>query len=76
LHNGISDNFIVCSIEGLISLIQETLNKQQTAPSFFDDMESFETKEKIGMEVLDNLPLRAPEYSKEDAGALSNLTER
>jgi len=76
VNNHISDDFIACSMEGLISLIQHALDKQQTAPSFFDGMESFDTKEKTGMAALHNLPPRAAEYSKEDADVLSRLLGR
>lgn len=71
-----SGDFVVCSLEGLISLIQETLDKLQATPSLFDDMESFETKERIGLSAIQDLPSRAKEYSKEDSDALSRLLKR
>ncbi|WP_166839770.1 hypothetical protein [Rheinheimera pleomorphica] len=76
VNNRVSGDFIACSVEGLTSLIQDALDRQQTAPSFFDGIESFETKEKIGMAALHDLPPRSPEYSKEDADTLKGLLER
>ena len=49
VNNSVFGNFIACSEEGLISFIQEVVNKYQSEPSFFDGMESFETKEKVLM---------------------------
>ncbi len=76
VNNRVSGDFIACSVEGLISLIQDALDTQQTAPSFFDGMESFETKEKIGMAALHDFPPKAPEYTKEDVDTLKGLLER
>ncbi len=76
VNNRISGDFFACSVDGLASLIEDALDSQQTAPSFFDGMESFETKEKIGMTALHDLPPRASEYSNEDADTLKGLLER
>lgn len=76
VNNRVSGDFFACSADGLASLIQDVLDSQQSAPSFFDGMESFETKEKIGIAALHALPPRAPEYSKEDADTLKGLLER
>lgn len=76
VNNSVFGDFIACSEEGLISLIQEVVNKYQSEPSFFDGMESFETKEKVLMTTLNQLPPRASEYTKEDSEALSRLLRR
>lgn len=76
VNNRVSGDFIACTQEGLISLIQNVMDKKQTAPSFFDGMESFDTKEKIGMDELNDFPQGVPEHSKEDADVLKRLLKR
>ncbi|EHE7894258.1 MULTISPECIES: hypothetical protein [Vibrio harveyi group] len=76
VNNRVSGDFFACSPDGLASIIKDVFDSQQTALSFFDGMESFETKEKIGMAALDNLHPRASEYGKEDVDTLKGLLER
>jgi hypothetical protein len=76
VNNRVSGDFIACTQEGLISLIQDVMDKQRNPPSFFDGMESFDTKEKIGMDVLNDFHQGVPERSKEDADVLKRLLKR
>jgi hypothetical protein len=76
VNNRVSGDFIACTQEGLISLIQNVMDKQQTAPSFFDGMDSFNTKEQVGVDALNALLPRAPEHSEEDAEVLKRLLKR
>jgi len=75
VNNKRSGGFYACSEEGLSSFIQEVLEKQQTAHSFFDDMDSLVTDEVIGMSVLSGAEPRANEYSNEDVDALISLSQ-
>ena len=75
VNNRVSGDFIACTQEGLISLIQNVMDKNQTAPSFFDGMDSFNTKEQVGVDALNALPQRAPEYREEDVDVLNELSK-
>lgn len=57
-----SEPLYVFSEDTLISLIENILQTEVNAPSFFDGMESFKSGEVIGMQALDNVKPRAAEY--------------
>lgn len=48
----------------LLSLIENLAPTEEHVASFFDGMESFESGERTGMEALDSIEPRAPEYDK------------
>lgn len=76
VNNRRSGDFFVCSEQGLNSFIQEVLESQHTAHSFFDDMDSFVTDEVVGISALNSVEPRATEYSNEDIKFLANLLQR
>lgn len=56
--------FYAFSEESFLSLIEDILLAEAHKASFFDGMELFESGEKIGLEALDCIEPRAPEYDK------------